>query len=1237
MGPVFLSDLAQGLTVFDARDLLATAAALQLIPENADRAIRLEAFAHVVASMRDGPGRPTISSSRLRQMLNGKPLGQGLLAQMEDPFENPFTEAFTFIGGGYVVFPWIVSEATFIVRHLARVLIHSSPPFPDANFRTHAGALLSAVLLISDAIARRAGLDRGVAPVSLPGGLAVVPAAPDLNRLKRCAVFDQQELAELLQRQGLPLPIIESLTLSLGDVSVASYEADRGALVRRPIVRSGTDFIVALPGLLLTAAWNEIIRLAMERNIVTELAQRYSDAVWATVVRSLDYLGNHAVPVSLPDLPAVDCLREGLFAIDHDKLAYVLLLTDRFHDYSADEPFGSWTPGDLSEQVARRWDAVEDHIFGQQRAPNEILLITLLQGTGRGQAFSVRRPPARPPSLRLSMTAGDLETIALLEAGDPLALWKYARASQRLSNRIMVIVMGELNKFHLYRACGHSFYLSDEVHPGLINIAPDGAGALRREVQTQRDWHVAPWHQPGYFLEVTTLHDTRDIPIYTPRDRARDQVALLVEGLALPVWVIGPQTGDHQQARLHDRYLQFAECITYWFWQFTTSLREPAGILARKIDRIVVQLHLIPDEEWFSVEQRSPNVSDQVLTLSGGAMPGTVDLALQPEVTRWFESDDNRGEREFMRRLLSHLQTLLPVEECDRLSPAAITQILDLHAPLGSKKIILSLNSTLTPDLDARELPPYRKVQDADRDELLDDLGETLQGQGARVGRVAKDKRTAFLEQCVTYYYGELERLVNSLSPAGLLEWLVATHESVTRESARYNLTITTRLACFGSVPEMVERLTKDLPERRTAALACRFLVEYVVARPPRGLRPISLSVYDRLLALASNIINFAFDSDLIYLGLADMQVSLLPSGRVGVDRQPFMQSRERFLSASATGEIASAARSFAQHWLQKEPASGDKPEVAARLDTAAKAEFGFSLTDLVTLLADAVAIGQEIDPPVARLPLDELTARLADRLGWPIGRVAQALDLLSLGPRTNFLKPPAPYRPEDVYPWRFNRPYSYLRRPFLRRTSGGVTEMLWGTRHTYVAIGYLMDLCVGGRLQARSPEMRKMISEFSQAQGRAFNDKVAELLERRSGLIVRRRVKKVGSRRLTGPAGDLGDIDVLAADPAKRLVRVMECKDLAVARTPREMANELANLFGEGSDNRSSIVQRHQRRIDWVGEYLADVIRWLGLDVSKRWRVQGLIVVDQELFTPHLWPSPIAVVSYDRIVAEQR
>ena len=1229
-----LIKLAKTLSVYDSADLLATLAGLQLMPENADRAVRFEALTRAVASISSkGFGsKKKVNLKQLEKICN-HPSDLEPFICMEDPFNNPFTEAFTFHGGSYIVFPGIAEEETFILRHLAKAIFLSSDPFPNQQFATAACGLISAVLAISNEIARRVGLERGVEPVIAPKGDVIVPSVKRLEELKQAVFFSESELSNLLIRHNAYLFEIEPLIVALGNVSIEDCKFDSSELLVCPIVKANNGFIVAIPGMLLSAARNELIRLAFEYEVTGALAERYCDSVEDTVTESLGCTDWNITSVSPPNPPDIPCFRNAFFCFDVDKVAYVAIVTDSLNEYDCQDPFGCWNLDEIGVKLETRIKEIYEYTFTALPGVNEVLFLLILQDFGRYQMRTFGKLPESEPLLIIALSAGDLETITLLEVGNSLMLWKYAKASWRLEKQAQVISHSELDKFSIYRDKGYTYYVSDKInpnHPNSFMFSLEGTAQLRQEVLHKRDFHAVPSYKKNSLIEVTSRFNTREIPIYFPKPILRREPqppTFLVEGLPIPVWILSSGLENDSQEKLYNLYAQFAETISYWLWQFIPSLSPIIQFLVSEHRQIVIQLFIPPDEAWNKIIDPQESSDELPVNIQADSAKGTVNLIILSSISSFLQGFDNRGERYMMQNILCGFRELLPDSHRGKLSDEVITRIIDNHAPLGIKKKLLFLDTAINPELDDKGLLKYRKVQEADEDELLDELGNYLSSvEKLKEGSIDDSQRTAVLQKTVAFFYQELQKLVASLNPEKLLEHLVVRHEAIVQEVAEHRLTIPTQLACFSSELDMVKELGQEIPERNQAALASRVVIEYVVAQPPAGIRPLSLSVYDRLQALASHIVNFGFESDLINFELADSKLEMLPSGRLGTDREEYDKAREAYMSIFTGGEIARSTSEFKRYWRKPEAVS-NKPEFLIQLDKAASIEFCFSITELQELFGEAINIGRTIHPSVASLPLKNLVTRLANQLGWTPEKVSHALELLSLSPRSDFLKPDNPYKPADVYPWKFNRSLSYLRRPFLRRECNGEIEVIWGIRHLYSASQYLIYLCLNGRLKAQSSEMKKVTSDLRNKQGEAFNDKVADLLAQDSTLVVHRRVKKIGKTKI-----QVGDIDVLVADPTNLCIKVIECKNFALARAPHEMKNELDQLFlgrQKRKGREKSAVEHHQERVDWVRDHLHDVVRWLELDSSTDWSVEPLIVTDYELATPHIYSSPIPVVSF--------
>jgi hypothetical protein len=158
---------------------------------------------------------------------------------------------------------------------------------------------------------------------------------------------------------------------------------------------------------------------------------------------------------------------------------------------------------------------------------------------------------------------------------------------------------------------------------------------------------------------------------------------------------------------------------------------------------------------------------------------------------------------------------------------------------------------------------------------------------------------------------------------------------------------------------------------------------------------------------------------------------------------------------------------------------------------------------------------------------------------------------------------------------------------------------------------------------------MKQFISEVRGKVTESFARSVAAKLEQ-LGMTSKMAVNKIDRQRIVDSAGqDLGDIDVLAAHRTTRSIVAVEAKDFEVARTPAEIAGELEKLF-KGKKGKKSTVELHSRRLEWLRDHVAEVVRGLGEDPDDAtWHVVGNIVTSDPLVTPLVESSPLPVIPF--------
>ena len=767
----------------------------------------------------------------------------------------------------------------------------------------------------------------------------------------------------------------------------------------RPLVKIGDHFVLAEPAILTATLRHAVLLLANESGLLEEVSLAYREAVWDTVKQNLRYMGLDQLSVPLPPQEVEVPLTEGLFDLDRDKLLYVQLVVDPLDDYDTDEVFGTWDAKGLGAALDTRLHDIEEWIYTGSSPPNELLTLTVLGGVGRRVVMGLGSKASPSLSLQLAIPAHDLETFALLEGGNRLAFLQFAQAYHGIRELTEVQATSVLDEYELYRHNGHSYYFSDDALPQFILVTPGSAVDARTLAARQRDLHGVSSYEPGFFVEVTYLFN-EEVPIYVPFSVEFDRIAMIVEGLSIPVWVVCPSR-DNVPSRLRGIYLDIAETLAYWLWQCTPYVQEQLDSERSDKDQLVVRVQLRTDGDWDHPSQPDPPTIDGCLDVTLDAAEGVVELEFSPSIMVHIGGPDNAGERDLVRVLLKSLSQLLSVDSND----SQLDHAIETFAPLGLKKKLLAFELSRNPILDPVDVGEYREAQESETDRLSDEIASHLRAQGKTPGPVPASDRVDLINgEVVDYLYRRLVSLVETIRGEELLTWLIHRHEGVTRRMFYQRLTMPTSMACFGDSGNVVKEVAGSLAELNVASTSIRFLIEYVAARPPNGLRPISLGLHDELVALASSIISWGFESDYLHFGIIDLDLKIVPSGRLGAKREHFRASRDAFFELHAAGEIGRATGSFPIHWKpQRVVSSGADPKkdgLGAELESAMRIETGFTLVEWMDAYAEIWNEGSEQGASVKRIERTQLVGGVARRLGWEESRVSDTIDKLTLRPR---------------------------------------------------------------------------------------------------------------------------------------------------------------------------------------------------------------------------------------------
>jgi hypothetical protein len=579
-----LADIYQQFLEYDPLDLLAKIAALQLCPENADHVMRLDALSHIAACLHPEPNKKRISRHRLNRICNFEPLGNSYIKLSEDPCDVPFTEAFTFFGGSYIVFPGIAQDVVFALKHLAAATF-LLPEFKKQNkpFMDEIYNLILSILILSDEIARRAGLERNIAPKYHPNDV-YIPS--DLNAKKAAVVFSDEDLVSLLLSRNLSIDNLNSFIQDFGELTIKSYNLDNTPLHKKPIIRLGNQFIVSEPGILLASLRYQILLRAKEAELLKFLAGEYQASVRSTVEKSLNMFFLEPATFPFPEPNEKLFLLDSLRALDTDKALYIVLLVDDLSNYEGENVFEINQREGIGELIEAHIGDVEEAIFTQTKGLNEIFVLGLFGGVGRSSyiGFNFNNLKTNPAILFLSVE--EFEILSLLYGSNPLLLYKFAIDLDRLRKKSKYWAFSNFDTFEIYRGHQFSFYLSDSRPANFISFSPGSGKEIRLDALNKHDKHAVTYWKNSGVIEVYNIYNTKEIPIYSSLDPYRN-IEWFVEIKPLPFWVVlDKESFLHNNDSISGIILNpalFVDMITYWLWQFAPDFGELLPICLNSI------------------------------------------------------------------------------------------------------------------------------------------------------------------------------------------------------------------------------------------------------------------------------------------------------------------------------------------------------------------------------------------------------------------------------------------------------------------------------------------------------------------------------------------------------------------------------------------------------------------------------------------------------------------------------
>ncbi len=926
---------------------------------------------------------------------------------------------------------------------------------------------------------------------------------------------------------------------------------------RRVVAEAAAGWLIEAPELLL-ADVNDLIALEfLGRGAADDLRQRYGRALADATRESMARLGARSVR-RLGRRRLVEA-----FELGDDHRVLVTLL---------DDPLAP--PPDGDDRVREIDEAVSGAIGSAGRHD-----VALAVGQPLAEPYYRHRGGHDGP-FALGMAAGDLDVLSRWADATPLALLRFARSGAAARDPGKVVRFSTLDEFALYLQLGERHPHAPPGLPLVLVVEPGTAEPLRRLVA--RETGAEAVHPPGSqgVAAVTRRYRTARLPVLVPPP-GYDPSARVVRSGGLEVW-FRPEGGDPGGV--------LADVVDSLATAFALVAADLPGALPAREGSVAV---LVSDNRSSTGSPLDENGSPPVLS-GGTGEDGAVHIALEPAFTEVAGQADNEADRFLVEAVLRSLYVLAG-------DPRPAADAVEEALPVGRRRLLGMPAGDLADLLGPPDVSPWRPVSEAEvgrwEDELTDAaLAPHVRGPGAG----------ALINAAVAHL---VERMASALAgfdrDAAILR-AVELVESAHREEALAHSRLVGAPLVFGEGDDEVLRLRRDLQRIPRSAIAARYVVECVAATPPGGVSLFPETAAEELTALAALVTELGLASDRAWLGDGPVHAGFDRAGRLGIDMPHVAAS---YAAASERWQRGEAARVYDEWW---HATPGHEVELDARslgLDAAWRDEFGYALSEVLILLNGALIAADDLGVSVAAIGRAALLDQIKERKGMVRELADRILSDLTLTPRSRIQEAPEGFRPEDVRPWRFNRAYSYLRRPFVASAGPGDPRIVYGTRHIVHAGRHLLTLVGSGRLRARTRSLRTLMGAIAAERARALVDDVSGAC-RTAGMTARTGVRKADGQRIGAPGPDLGDIDVLALDAAYRRVLAIECKSTAAARTPWELASEAKEFTAPGGH-----LERHQRRVRWLRVNRDAVARDFDVDL-RGWQFEGLLVTDMPIPT---------------------
>lgn len=1162
-----LENIVYELRTFQIFDLLARISSLNLLPDNQNKSVVLDALTNsLLKSEKDEYGINIISNSKFKRIIQ-QCMNTGLSIGI-DPAEQPFVQRIRFFGNHWLL-NGVNNDLTYNLQVFIDIMYLHSNSFPK-DFLNRCYGIIDALLKISTTCCEKLGYSID----SVCGNKMDEVLIPDANTFRKlidCVIVDSTTLEAKIADEDIPY-----LYSDFGAENNTKDDPNNYSFFYHPFIKIDTNTSLILnPTMLGVFIISSIIRIAKEYNIFDDLISDYNNYSWRNCRGYLSDLGHYPIKTDLFSFSPIDKpdYKEAVLNVGNDSLLFVQFICDDGSDYLLDIFFDLYC-GNV--------DCYEDRaklLITKSRCPvDNVFQIVILSSFGRGISVGFRTKRCKKS---MSISPFGLQCISINERNHKNFLPRYMNAKV-IYGKNEFMPYPDINLISMYVAYDYSFYFDDTVNIRDVIFLPDFSytmdyigGAIKKE-----DRQLFCAADEIYFREAILVDSFRKI--YS--SDMKKGLMFINHFANFDIFIC---VNEIDSLPMRQAASSIVDMLTYWFGECKEIIEKAIFVYNTIEISIAIPKTISPVVSEIDISESTKSIQE---LLQVKILGNTICVSWSDNVFQSIAASENSIECEiisFFIDKLSHF-TYMPLD---------VNSVKDLFSnPLKTK--IYKQDLSTNPELVPSNLP-LRKISAECENLILDEIGQLFTEDPEKLALIDNKNYSEVCKSIVDYLYEKFKTEISIIDITGVVETIYREIESQSYWFALHQERYSYNISCY---PEKKDEIENEYMEINQFLVSAKFLIEYLIAVPPAGKKPLGELDYEYLLAICAQIIEWAHRGDLFYYKIINNDIRLLGSGRVSFNKNQYHQLSDETYRAHikrlGIGSDPSSNKYAPKNLIDN---------IIQELDLAFQSDFGYSYSQLCLFESAVIQYGNELTDEVKYSKKDLFYSHFTALTGIEKSVIDLILNDFSIKTRADFLKPDKPFSSNDVYPWRYNRALSLNRRPFVVRDD----EIIWGNRQLSNCIKFLINNILNGSYKPKTGKIGRLVGRIANARGNDFNEVVADRLKDFSDLLIDSKVKKINGKSIELLKGQtLGDIDVLIINKKKKKIIVCEAKDFSVTKSPYEMYQEYLEVFCDKGD-RLCYVSKHKRRVAWIKEHISDVISHYNLE-SGKWSVGEVMIVNE-------------------------